>query len=202
MRKLAKRLCIALICIAAVAVVVHMAPEIADLAFGSARVEWVSERFSEALSEKKELVVYEVQITAQETVSQDAWLIGTVQKVEIPYTFAVRYVLDLSQAEITALEDGVSIKLPSPQAKYQQLTVDEENVRKKDWLYPLTPERYAEIKAQLEEKLLIEYSTTQAYLDEAWKTAVLQIENLFESLTNNTFLIKDCALQISPKDAR
>lgn len=72
--------------------------------FCGGNTQWISERFSETLREKNELVVYEVEITGQETVSQDAWLLGTVQKVEMPYTFQMSFTVDLSQAVVSAGE--------------------------------------------------------------------------------------------------
>lgn len=198
MKKLLKRFLLLLICVAMVVGVMRWGPEIAGLVFGTARVEWLSEIFSETLREKNELVVYEVEIEAQETVTQEAWLIGTVQKVEIPYTFAVRYAVDLSKANIEVAENGLIVNLPAPVAKYQQLTVDEDNVRKQDWLYPLTAERYAEIKNELEQKLMERYANHPTYLDDAWNNAVSQIENLFTALTEQDFLTRNLEVQVKP----
>lgn len=142
--------------------------------FGGGNTQWISERFSETLREKNELVVYEVEITGQETVSQDAWLLGTVQKVEMPYTFQMSFTVDLSQAVVSAGEGLVEVRLPSPSPAYPRLTVQENEVKKSDWLYPLTPERYAQIQQETEERLFAQCSENEEYRAGAWGVTVRQ----------------------------
>ena len=102
MRKFIKRLFGFVLLIAGVFVGVRYGPNLYMRLFGSGNAQWVSERFSETLKEKNELVVYEVETTGQETVTQDAWVLGTVQKVVMPYTFRMSYTVDLSIATVTA----------------------------------------------------------------------------------------------------
>jgi len=175
---------------------IHWGPEIAELLMGDGRVEWISKQLSETLRKKSELVVFEAEINAQETIQQDAWIIGTVQKVLIPYTFSVRYTVDLSSVQIRAESNRLIVSLPPPQAKYQQLLVDEDHVKKQDWLYPLTAERYAEMKTDLEERLLAKYSSYDEYIDEAWEHAIAQIEDLFQSFAQQNPGANDMLIQI------
>lgn len=196
MRKLVKKLISTLLTFSLAAVLIYNSPVLVTLLFGESRVEWVSERFSETLKEKSELVVFEAEVSAADTITQEAWLIGTVQSVEIPYTFHVRYAVDLSAAKTEITDQTVIVSLPRPEAKYQQLTVDEEKVKKQDWLYPLTPERYSEIKAELEQRLLDEFSNHPVYLDQAWDIACQQLENMFSSLTSGNLLMAGCELQV------
>ena len=175
----------------------NFAPKVFDLMFGPARVGWISERLSETLREKSELVIYEVEVTAQETVTQEAWLIGTVQKIEIPYTFSIRYTIDLSKAEVTTDDHMISIVLPKPKAQYAQLTVDEDRVKKQDWLYPLSLERYDEIKKEIEHKLVEEYSNHEAYLEESWTLGRKQVEGFFEAIIHHSLIPQDIYLEIS-----
>lgn len=139
MIRFAKRLIGVAACIVVALVLVRFGPTLWVRIFGGGNTQWISERFSETLREKNELVVYEVEITGQETVSQDAWLLGTVQKVEMPYTFQMSFTVDLSQAVVSAGEGLVEVRLPSPSPAYPRLTVQENEVKKSDWLYPLTP---------------------------------------------------------------
>ena len=74
--------------------------------------------------------------------------------------------------------------------------VDEDKVKKQDWLYPLTPERYAEIKQELEQRLLDEYSNHPVYLDQAWDMACQQLENMFSALTSSHLMTAGCSLQV------
>lgn len=186
----------AVLCIALACGLTALSPNLLQRLLGDGNAQWLSERFSTVLREKNELIVYEIEITGQETVTQDAWLIGTVQKVEIPYTFHLRYAVDLSNASVLTKDDGVEVRLPLPQAKYPELIVDEDKVRKKDWLYPLTTERYAEIIHQLEEKLIDEYRIHTQYLDNAWNIAVSNLTSMFDSITQKSILPIECPITI------
>ncbi|MEA5145418.1 MAG: hypothetical protein VB041_05230, partial [Candidatus Limiplasma sp.] len=90
--------------------------------------------------------------------------------------------------------------LPSPVAKYAKLTVDESAVQKYDLLYPLTPERYAEIKNQIEDKLTAEASHNQKYLDAAWQAAVKNMESLFKSIAERSAEGVTCEIQVIRDD--
>lgn len=201
MKKFLKRLATLAICLGLAFAVVEYGPKLYMRFFGAESAKWISERFSETLREKNELVVYELETTGQETVSQEAWLIGTVQKVEMPYTFSVAYTVDLSRAQVTASENAIEVRVPSPKAGYAKLTVDEENVRKVDWLYRLTPERYAQIKQEVEDKLFAEYSQNEEYLRNAWNVAVHNLESLFASVAEQRFLGSLCEVRVIADDA-
>lgn len=184
MKKFFKRFFTLLLCFAVAFGLVRFGPNLYIRFFGEGNARWISERFTEALREKNELVVYEIETTGQETVSQDAWLIGTVQKVEMPYTFRMAFTVDLSSAGIEVEENQIHVRVPAPVAGYQKLNVEDSNVKKVDWLHPLTPERYAQIKQQVEEKLFAEYSANEVYQQNAWEVAVRNIEKLLQPVVD------------------
>jgi len=183
-------------------VAVRFGPNLYKRFFGDGNTTWISERFGEVLKEKNELVVFETTLTGQETVSQNAWLIGKVQEVLVPYSFSISFVIDLSPAKVSVdlASDTINVRIPSPVAKYQKLTVDESKMKKYDWLYPLTPERYAEIKSNIEQKLYDECATKQDYLDAAWNTAVKNMESLFKSVAENSTDGVTCKIQVIRDD--
>ena len=188
MKRVLKKLLSLVICMALAVLLVQFGPNLYVRFFGQGTARWISERFSEALREKNELVVYEIETTGQETVSQDAWLIGTVQKVEMPYTFRMSYTVDLSKASIDVEENQIHVRVPAPQPAYQKLTVDENNVRKVDWLYRLTPERYAQIKQEVEDRLFDEYSVNPEFRENAWGIAIQNIEKLLQPVADQNIL--------------
>jgi hypothetical protein len=198
-----KRLFTLLICLALAFLAIRFGPTVYRRFFGDGNTTWVSERFSEKLSEQNELVVYEATLTGQETVSQDAWLLGTVQKVTIPYSFSVRFAVDMRLAtiKVDTATDTIVVYLPSPVAKYPKLTVDEAQVQKIDWLYPLTPERYAEMKNEIEQKLYDECAANQTYLDAAWQAAVKNMETLFAGIASATRDGVTCAITVLRDDS-
>lgn len=199
MIRFAKRLTGFAVCIVLALVLVRFGPTLWERVFG-ADTQWLSERFSETLHEKNELVVFEVEVTGQETVSQDAWLLGTVQKVEMPYTFQMSFTVDLSRAVVSALDDAVEVRLPSPAPAYPKLTVNEDEVKKSDWLYPLTPERYSEIKRQTEERLFTECSQNGEYLADAWDVTVRNLESLFQSVLEQSGRGNGCKITVVRDD--
>ena len=200
MIRFAKRLIGFAACIVVALVLVRFGPTLWVRIFGGGNTQWISERFSETLREKNELVVYEVEITGQETVSQDAWLLGTVQKVEMPYTFRMSFTVDLSRAQVVANGNTIEVHVPSPQPGYQKLIVDESKVKKYDWFYRLTTERYAAIKQEVEDRLFDEYSQNETYRQNAWNTAVHNLESMFGSVAEQSRLGNTCQLKIVQDD--
>ena len=197
MKKVFKKLFTLVICVALAVALVQFGPNLYVRFFGEGTAKWISERFSETLREKNELVVYEIETTGQETVSQDAWLIGTVQKVEMPYSFRMAYTVDLSQASIDVVENQINVRVPAPEPNYQKLTVDENNVKKVDWRYRLTPERYAQIKQEVEDKLFDEYSANMDFKDNAWGVAMQNIENLLKPVADQNILGRFYEINVS-----
>jgi hypothetical protein len=175
---------VALVLIAVLVTVgVLLGPRLYALLFGGANSTWVSERFSEELTAKRELIVLEKTITGQENVSTDAWLIGTVQEVIIPYSFTAGFSVDLSMASVQYSEENNTIQvfIPAPEVNYYKLTVDEDSVKKYDFLYPLTSERYTEMKQEMEQKLYDEVVNDPDLKESAWAEAVSQTETLYRA---------------------
>lgn len=186
MKKVIRKIFMMVVLVALVFLGVRFGPNLYVRLFGSGNVQWVSERFSETLREKNQLMVYEVETTGQETVTQDAWLIGTVQKVVMPYTFQMNFTVDLSNAVVTASGSTIEVHVPSPVPGYQKLTVDEADMKKNDWLYPLTPERYAQIKQTVEDRLFEEASSNEEYIQNAWNVTVRNLETLFGTVVESS----------------
>ncbi len=186
MKKFFKRLLVIICCIALIFLGIRFGPNLYYRIFGSGNTHWISERFSEELREKNELVVYETTLTGQETISQSAWLLGKVQEVIVPYSFSISYMVDLSQSSVTVRGNTIEVRLPAPKANFSKLTVDEAKMKKYDWLYPLTPERYASIKTEIETMLFDECATKPEYLDSAWTAAIKSMESLFRSVADRS----------------
>lgn len=199
LRRFFRRVFLLVLCLALAFLAVRFGPNLYRRFFGDGNTSWISERFGEQLKEKNELVVYEATLTGQETVSQSAWLIGDVQQVIVPYSFTISFVVDLSRANVSvkSASDTIEVTLPAPEAKYPKLTVDETKMKKYDLLYPLTPERYADIKAQIEKKLTDECANKQEYLDLAWETAVKNMESLFKTVAEQSKDGVTCTISVT-----
>lgn len=201
MKKLFSLIFILVLMVAMVFVGFIFGPQISDLLFDtSTETKWLSERFSETLKEKNDLVVYEAEITGQETITQDAFLFGTVQKVEMPYTFNMSFSVDLSKAAVSSEGNTISIRVPGPRASYYKLTVNDEDMKKSDFLYPLTPERYASIKTELETRLYEEGQSNQQYLTDAWDVTVRNLQTLLESVAQNNAITSSYTVKVIRDD--
>lgn len=179
-----KKLIALVVCAALLAGCIVFGPRLYRLLSSKANATWISEKFSETLQEKQELVVLEKTITGQETVSTDAWLIGTVQQVQIPYTFTISFSVDMQEAEVAydAENDVMQVALPRPAVAYYKLTVDEDSVETHDLLYPLTSDRYTQIKEELEQKLYNEAMADAELTQSAWDAAASETEAMYQSL--------------------
>jgi len=200
MRKFMKRVTWTLIVLVVTAACVRFGPNLYVRFFGNPDSQWLSEAYTQTLREKNELVVYEMETTGKETVTQDAWLLGTVQKVEMPYTFGMAYTVDLKDASVSVEGSEITVSVPAPTAAYPKLTVDEDNMRKVDWLYPLTPERYAEIQKTVENRLYSEHAGNDQHLLEAWDVAVRNLEALFAPLTEPGLMTVQYTVRIEQKN--
>lgn len=200
MKKFIRKLFTVILLAALVFTGIRFGPALYARFFGGGNVQWISERFSETLKEKNHLVVYEVETTGQETVTQDAWLFGTVQKVVMPYTFQMSYTVDLSRAAVSAEGTEVQVRVPAPVPGYQKLTVHEDEVQKVDWLYPLTPERYTEIKQTIEDKLFEEAKSNPEYAQNAWNVTVHDLENLFQAVVESAGAGSHCTVSVLPDE--
>lgn len=197
MKKFFKRLFL-IICILALAfLAVRFGPSLYYRFFGSGNTVWISERLGEEMKkEKKDLVVYEVSFPGQDTVSESAWLLGKVQEVIVPYSYSINFVIDLSEGIVTMNGNTIEVYLPAPKANYSKLTVDESKMKKYDWLHPLTPERYASIKEEIERKLFDECSVKPEYLDAAWESAVKVMDGLFQSVATSSAEGVTCDIRV------
>lgn len=201
MKRFLKRVMCLICCGFAAVGAICFGPSIGSFLFADSNTQWISEQFSQTLREKYEMIVYEVETTGQETVSQEAWLLGTVQKVVLPYTFQVRFSLDLSRVKTEVYDHELLVRIPEPQAGYQKLVVDKEKIEKVDWLYPLTPERYAQILDDVEQKLFQDASMNPEFQKSAWECAVSNLESLFSEVVDQSKWGETCRIQVLPLES-
>ncbi len=197
LRRLFKGVFLIVCCVALVFLAKEYGPALYRRIFGNGNTVKIRERLNEELKEKNELVVFEATLTEQQSVSQNAWLIGKVQEVVVPYTFSIAFTVDMSKA-VTSVEDGnINVRLPAPVASYHRLDVDKDKVTKYDWLYPLTTERYAEIVDGIEKELYSECAANAEYLDAAWITAVKDVKSIFQTIADQSDMGATCDVVVT-----
>lgn len=182
--RIIRRILVLLVLIALIVTLVRYWPYLYQRFFGN-NTKYISERFSEVVKDQNRMEVLSDTVEGQETAKMDAFILGTVQQVVIPYSFTIGFFVDYDKVTITTEGNTIVVSVPPPYADYHKLTVDEENVRKSDFLVPLTTERYAQILSETEKKLFDELSAKQEFLDRAWQSNEENLRSLFKALLAN-----------------
>lgn len=149
---------------------------------GETGVKWLSVTFSETLKEQNELLVYTGEKTGREIYQRNAPIVGTIQEVELPYTFSFDYSVDLSKAEVEVNGKIVYVRVPGPRLRDYKLTIVDNEVERSGGLVYLSPNKYTEIKQSLEQRLLSETQSNQQYTTDAWNVAVRNLTSLLTSV--------------------
>lgn len=175
MKKIFRLLFVVVLLVAVVAAALMFSPN-------PTRAKWLSECFSETLKEKNELVVYSGERTGREIYQRNALLIGTVQEVELPYTFSFDYSVELSNAKVETDGSTINVRVPGPTLCNHKLSILDSEVERSGVLVILTPDRYTTIKQELEQRLVEETQSNEQYLTDAWDVTVRNLTNLLSSV--------------------
>ena len=74
-------------------------------------------------------------------------------------------------------------------------------MKKSDWLYPLTQERYAQIQQETEERLFAQCSENEEYRAGAWGVTVRNVESLFQSVLEQSGWGNGCSIRVVQDDS-
>lgn len=111
-----------------------------------------------------------------------ALIIKEAQRVTIPYEYTIDYGVDLEQASIRAVDEGLlMVSLPPAQMIHDALRVTGE-VEVVDFLYPLTEARYQQILDEQTETLRQAYLDDPTHAQAALETAQDKVRGLLESM--------------------
>lgn len=145
-------------------------------------VKWLSVRFSETLKEKNELLVYSGEKTGCEIYQRNAPIVGTIQEVELPYTFSFDFSVDLSKAAVDVNGNTIYVRVPGPRMCNYKLSIQDNEVERSGSLVYLSPNKYTEIKQSLEQRLLTETQANEQYITDAWNVTVRNLKALLTSV--------------------
>lgn len=141
-----------------------------------------TDQLSHELQEMGILVTRQYADEGTFTASMPAIIIGEAQRVTVPYRYQIDFGVDLEQADIHAVDDGLLlVTLPAASMIHDSLEVTGE-IEVYDFFYPLTEARYQEILDEQHRTL------RQAYLDDethalgALETAKEKVGALLASL--------------------
>lgn len=165
------------------------------------KARWLSASFSETLKEKNELIVYSGERTGRDTYQRNAMLVGTIQEVEIPYTFGFDYTVDLSKAKVESSGTTIYVRVPAPTLSSHKLTVVDSEVERTGALVYLSPEKYTEIKQSLETRLLEETQANEEYNTNAWEITVRNLTNLLTSVARANAAFGGYTIEVIREDA-
>lgn len=173
---------------------------VAVLSPGESGVKWLSVQFSETLKEQNELIVYSGEKTGIEIYQRNAPIVGTIQEVEMPYTFSFEFSVDLSKAVVDVNGKNVTVHVPGPRLYNYKMSVVDSDVERSGALMVLPATKYTEIKQGLESRLLAETQSNEAYVTEAWNVTVRNLTNLLTSVAQTNDLNTGLNIQIIRDD--
>ena len=140
------------------------------------------ERVSILLSRKVEnaddLVTLRCTDTGIMAAETNALFIGTVQQVNVPYSYEIGFGIPLKEITFDAVEDGVCVSLPLIRMLYDSFQVTGEP-KVSDFWYPLTEQRYQKMLDEQAAACQAEYLSNDAIIDQAWNATCKALEDLF-----------------------
>ncbi len=165
------------------------------------KAKWLTASFTETLKEKNELIVYSGERTGRDTYQRNAMIVGTIQEVEIPYTFTFDYTVDLSKATVEASGTTIYVRVPAPSLTKHKLSVVDSEVERTGALVVLTPDKYTQIKQSLEERLLEETLANEENNSQAWEITVRNLTNLLTSVARANAAFGGYTIEVIRDDA-
>ena len=129
---------------------------------------------SEKLSASARLETNQVDVEGVLSSTTDALLIGTVQRVQIAYTYHASIGIDLSKVRASAHGTTVTLELPEMEIISDSLTPTA--VSRDDFWYPLTDERRQKLLDDEREAKAEEYLAGMNASDEAWQNTIAALD--------------------------
>lgn len=132
------------------------------------------ERFSKQLTHKMEkageLTAVRYSDTGMMEAQTNALLIGSVQRVKVPYAYEIGLGLSLADVRLTATDTELVAAIPEARMLYDSFQVTGEP-EVNDFWYRLTETRYQEMINEQAAACRSAYLENQQYLEEAWSAA-------------------------------
>lgn len=142
------------------------------------KYEQVSKLLSHQMEKAGELTAIKHTDTGLMTSTTNAFLIGNVQTVKVPYAYEIGLGFKLSDVRLDSGESGITAYLPPITMLYDSFQVTGEP-EVKDFWYKLSEKKYQQMLDEQAEKCRAEYIGNEKYLQEAWEAACEALEKLF-----------------------
>lgn len=113
------------------------------------------------------------------TAHTDALLIGTVQRVSVPYTYEIGLGFSLRDVRLTATESGIQAALPAVRMLFDSFQVTGEP-QIEDFWYRLSEAQYQKMLDEQAAACRSAYLENNALLEEAWAAACEALTGLFQ----------------------
>lgn len=113
------------------------------------------------------------------TAHTDALLIGTVQRVSVPYTYEIGLGFSLKDVRLTATEDGIQAALPAVRMLFDSFQVTGAP-QIEDFWYRLSETQYQKMLDEQAAACRSAYLENDALMQEAWAAACETLTGLFQ----------------------
>lgn len=142
------------------------------------------------MREVGKLTAVEYKDTGVMDAKTDALLLGTIQKVTVPYQYEISLGIDLSLVQIESVQDGLNVYLPDVELISDKLTVTGD-AQIEDFWHLMTENRYQAMLDSQALSLREGYINNKDTMDRAYDSAQKALEKFFSGW------IKDSGIRYS-----
>lgn len=172
----------------AIVLAVALLPYARDLLrayFPQGKYEQTTTRLTHEMQAVGELTAVRHSDTGVMTATVDALLVGTVQKVSVPYAYEIGLGLRLSDVVLTPTESGIIVSVPDAEMLHDSFSVTGDPDVSDFW-YRLTESRYQQMLNAQAAACRAEYLEDPVVMQEAWDAACEQLSALFAKWAGET----------------
>lgn len=137
-----------------------------------------STQLSHAMEKAGELTVLTCTDTGVAVAETKALLLGTVQKVSIPYEYEIGFGFSLSEVKLIPDEQGITVQLPPIKILHDRFTVSGD-ADVEDFWYHLSEKRYQSIVDEQALACRNGYLEEESHWKAAWDAACEALSGLF-----------------------
>lgn len=149
------------------------------------KYDQTSARLTHEMQAVGELTAVRHRDTGVMVATVDALLVGTVQKVSVPYAYEIGLGLRLDDVKLTPTENGITVSVPDAAMLYDSFTVTGEP-EVSDFWYRLTENRYQQMLDGQAAACRAEYLEDAVCMQQAWDAACDQLAALFSKWSGET----------------
>lgn len=161
------------------------------------RFEQASVLLTHTMQSKGDLVVATYTDTGIAYAKKEAFLVGTVAEMNIPYQYDIHFGFPLSEVVLTPTDDGISVYIPPIRMLSDSFTVTSD-VSKNDFWQLLNENSYQQIINRQTEACRNSYLNSNEYRQETWDAACKALSSSLREWSGDENLPLTCLEKETP----